>query len=275
MLCFVQKTKPAGDSDLFAVNIVRKKTFIHYCTGALIAENAVLLPASCIAGKEKVPPEAHPLVRVGTLDIDEDQAGLQIRTTANSTIHPGFDGSAADGYSNDVAILFLNESISNPKLIELATAPCEEMESLGWFKPGPPNSCGAPVKQLERAELLTRHDKEDCENSIPGKRLREGMFCVCGPPKAFNEWDHGALLVCPGNPGTLIGVASCRTNLITDRTAYVYTDLLQFSGWIQKQLESFGSSMEAVEEPTTETAQGHNQEAVKEPAPEDNPKEEL
>lgn len=236
-------TRPATADDLFAVNIVRKKTSIHRCTGALITPSIVLLPGSCIVGKSKrVLPESHPNVRIGSLYIDGTEGRIEVRKTSKQIVHPSFEGTDEDGYSNDLALLVLDEPVVNHTTIGLAPTRCNTMEALGWFKSGPAEGGGAPSKTLERAESMESLDKTDCEQHLPHKTLHEGMFCAIGPPRTSNEWDHGALLLCPGNPEKLLGLASYRSSPLGakspyERSPYAYTDLPQFSGWIQSEVK--------------------------------------
>lgn len=244
----LQSVRPAGEDDIFAVNIIRKKTLIHRCTGALYRSDVVLLPASCISGRgRRVLPEPYPLTRVGTLDIDGDDnaGGIEIRQTLDRIIHNGFNGTEEDGYSNDIAILFLNESITNHKSIELAKAPCNFLESLGWFRIGHPDGGGAPARKLERITRLKHMGREDCEKHLPHGKLPKGAICAIGPAEALASWDHGALLLCDDDLKTLVGLASFRTSNVHMRAPNIYTNLLDYKEWIQEQIEGFKNGKRA------------------------------
>lgn len=232
----------AEKEDFFAVNIIQKEVPIHICTGVLYTANVVLLPASCIVRQGKNGKQVlKPNIRAGTRDIfgEENLKGIEVRSSSEEIIHPSFNGNMEDGFSYDLAILILNESISSHTKIELSTAPCEEMETLGWFRPCN-NLPAAPLTKLGRLQNLTQRDSKICQQHFPHSTLLKGMFCAIYPIVSSIPWDHGAPLLCPGTPRTLVGLASYMSSTECVNSPQLYTDVWKFSKWIKREMKTRG-----------------------------------
>jgi len=222
----------------FMVNVVSPTTTTHICSGALIADDLAIAPASCVS-KSCKKCEPFPIIRVGSNSIDgEDETGdVQEYNVIEQRVHNKFDGTVSAGY--DVAILQLDGKTKDVPIIGGYKAlrdlgDSDVIMALGWFKA---SRIGAPSALLQMITSLDYVPQEKCMNVFP--KLPEASVCAKPKMRAHCEWDHGApLLLCTKGIGNymLAGLASFERSTCQTDDPYVYADVGgELLNWVEAQ----------------------------------------
>lgn len=230
-----ERKAPCNDDYPFVVNIMRRRTNIHHRTGALITSTTVVVPASSIKGSDGYdPPEPNPLLRVGNTYIlgSEDREHAEFRGASEVFVHPGFRGNEMEGYINDIALLVLNESISEHTSVRLAETPCPHLKAVGWFRRSKYESPAIHLQQIVGLQPI------DCKLATGSENNLKGMTCLHKGPSSTCAWDRGALLLCSSHCGdSIVGLATYESQQYCS-APFGYTYLHDFKEWIESDKDA-------------------------------------
>eukprot|EP00803_Ostreobium_quekettii_P005613 evm.model.scf_375EXC.3 EVM.evm.TU.scf_375EXC.3 scf_375EXC:32149-50201(+) len=225
-------TKQVCERDFpFIANVMNAMLQTHMCTGVLVKQDLVLVPASCVTTSIRDPGE-FPSVRLGSYDLNthDGPEEPEVLKTCQQIVHDKFTGKPEEG--NDIALLVLNGTgwqhapIKSMMPIDRCV-PNKTMSSLGWFAP---IHYGSPSYTLLAKPKLKHVERGDCVKALKDKAVPNGAVCAVGEVRAVASWDLGSPLLCQGEQ--LIGLESYAQSQPNVYMPYVYTHVIEYENWI-------------------------------------------
>ncbi|XP_076177043.1 phenoloxidase-activating factor 2 isoform X2 [Ptiloglossa arizonensis] len=220
--------------------------YLFQCGGSLIAENAVLTAAHCVLKL---------VARVGQFNLEnqpKDQpAPYRDANVKTAVTHPLFYNG---GLFNDIAVLILdkpfNRSVNSipvciPRQGSIFPAGSRCLAT-GWGK----NSFGGAYQKELRKVEVPLVDRTDCQNRLrttklgPYFQLHVSFMCAGGEQNRDTcRGDGGGPLVCPTATGQYLqaGIVSWGIGCGESNIPAVYTNVAQYSQWIDQQLATYGA----------------------------------
>lgn len=215
------------------------------CAGVLISSHVVLTTARCV--DPRYDRDALPEIWLNATQTHEPAPQTVFRKAVDSRIHPLYSGDIFEGY--DFAVLLLNESahelasISMPYRYDDSTDDRLddgiEVLLLGYGRSSDTDAI-SPASQIGQLTLI---NPEICHNAEDIVFIEDQMYCAEG------------YLPCNGDQGGpifrnatiaskdilvgMISVATCEYNQRV--TAFLRTDNVDISNWIDEQLENLES----------------------------------
>ncbi|XP_043277366.1 trypsin-1-like [Venturia canescens] len=201
----------------------------HFCGGSVLTENYVVTAAHCVAGKEA----ENVKVIAGTVDLEKPHS---IHYVKKIIIHADYDPSHS--WSNDIAVLKVNEPFVVSKTIAYATLPMHSEE----FAPGVVAVASGWGRLWEGGDTPTKLQRTDVKISSPeycnkvnsdaGYPVYEGHICAHDPDVKTGpcHGDSGGPLVVDGK---LVGLASWVISCASTKYPTVYTKVSQYVDWLE------------------------------------------
>ncbi|XP_076396199.1 uncharacterized protein LOC100880265 [Megachile rotundata] len=223
--------------------------YLFQCGGSLITDKAVLTAAHCVAN------EGRWVARIGQWNLSyqpgDQPLPYQTVNVKNIVIHPQFD---RDALLNDIAVLILNEPVKQSINVVPICIPQQGLIfpagtrciGTGWGK----NSFGGTYQTELRKVQVPIVDRNDCQNRLrttalgPNFQLHSSFTCAGGEANRDTcRGDGGGPLICPSASGQFFqaGIVSWGIGCGTSNIPAVYTNVAQYTQWIEQQLVTYGA----------------------------------
>ncbi|CAK9800417.1 Phenoloxidase-activating factor 2 (Fragment) [Anthophora quadrimaculata] len=225
--------------------------FLFQCGGSMITNNAILTAAHCVSNREN----GRLIARFGQWDLENQPSDqplpFQDANIKAIVVHPLF---YSDALFNDIAVVILNKPVKQ----NVNVAPiCIPQEGLifpvgtrcigtGWGK----NSFDGTYQTELRKVELPIVDTADCQNRLrttrlgPYFQLHSSFTCAGGEANRDTcRGDGGGPLACPTATGQYFqaGIVSWGIGCGSSNVPAVYTNVAQYTHWIEQQLATYGA----------------------------------
>ncbi|CAL1542436.1 unnamed protein product [Lymnaea stagnalis] len=211
----------------------------HICGAVLIGPNKVLTAAHCIDGQQA----RNLRVEVGVLNLyDPPNAYEQTVSVSSIIMHPQYNGNA-NGYPNDIGIIYLSGPVTYNKNVQpAALAPQgssfanRQCVITGWGRTVGGGSGASHLKQAYITKITTAQCRSYWGASVTDKHIC--VFEASDPagtrPSACNG-DSGGPMMCGNNYGLLAGVTSWGVSSCSGDYPSVYTRVSEYLDWINSR----------------------------------------
>lgn len=225
--------------------------YLFQCGGSMITNSAILTAAHCVTNLGN----NRPIARFGQWDLKYQpgdqpvpfqEANIKIIVT-----HPQFYSAAL---FNDIAVVILNAPVKqNVNVVPICIPqqglifpPGIRCIGTGWGK----NSFGGTYQSELRKVEVPIVNRIDCQNRLrtsklgPYFQLHSSFICAGGETNRDTcQGDGGGPLICPTATGQYFqaGIISWGIGCGTSNLPAVYTNVAQFTEWINQQLATYGA----------------------------------
>jgi len=212
----------------------------HTCGAILASADIAITAAHCVNGRNY----NNFQVKAGMQCRDEASSGYQ--TTSMSSIVEHEDYTSQGGYPNDIALLFLQNSISfNSKVAPITQATGSELwtgrtcQASGWGRTGTSQALPQCLQYMD-TEVITNAACDQGMTGVIGATILDSHICIRDPADSAGSCngDSGGPLNCKindnddwTNTGVTSWVVSSGGNCRTDYPQ-VYTRVSSHESWI-------------------------------------------
>lgn len=219
---------------------------LHMCGGTIISKDWILTAAHCITDIKYF----TYIIVAGEHNLQVEEGTEQVREIQEFIVHPGYSD---DNTVNDIALLHLKTPLKFDAMVQPACLPKTSMKEQiysdgaktilsGWGELDPKGIFESQkegrIPDILQATSFPVVDLDVCNG--PGKyhgMIRKGMFCagfMAGGADACQGDSGGPLVEEVEGKIVVVGVVSWGAGCAQKNKPGVYTNVLEFMPWIEK-----------------------------------------